>query len=265
MPELTVTMLGCGGSGGVPLIGGPDGRGNWGACDPAEPRNRRTRSSILVEGPDRQRLLVDAGPDLRAQMLAHGVGHLDAVLFTHAHADHVQGMDELRQVNRIRDAALDAYGDAPTLDLLQQRFDYAFRPVTRGFTRPALVPRVVEAGERHAIAGLPVLVLRQDHKVVDTLGLRIGRFAYCTDVVDFPPESWAALEGIDTWVVGCFGRRPHPVHAHLELVLDWAARLNPRRTVLTHMGTDMDWSWLRGTLPRGVEPGHDGLRLQVPA
>jgi phosphoribosyl 1,2-cyclic phosphate phosphodiesterase len=265
MPELTVTMLGCGGSGGVPLIGGPDGHGNWGVCDPAEPRNRRTRSSILIEGPDGQRLLVDAGPDLRAQMLANGVGHLDAVLFTHAHADHVQGVDELRQVNRIRDAALDAYGDASTLELLQQRFDYAFRPVTRGFFRPALVPRVVRPGERHVVAGLPVLVLRQDHKVMDTLGLRIGRFAYCTDVVDFPGESLAALEGIDTWIVGCFGRKPHPVHAHVELVLDWVARLRPRRTVLTHMGTDMDWAWLRDALPEGVEPGHDGLSLRIAA
>jgi phosphoribosyl 1,2-cyclic phosphate phosphodiesterase len=115
------------------------------------------------------------------------------------------------------------------------------------------------------MAGFEVRVVRQDHKVMETLGFRIGRFAYCTDVVAFPEESLAALQGLDTWVVGCFGRRPHPVHAHVEMVLGWAARLRPRRTVLTHMGNDLDWAWMRANLPTGIEPGFDGLRLEVPA
>ncbi|HZF77831.1 MAG TPA: MBL fold metallo-hydrolase [Acetobacteraceae bacterium] len=265
MTALRVTMLGCGGSGGVPLIGGNDGLGIWGACDPGESGNRRTRSSIVIESADGRRLLVDAGPDLRAQMLENRLGTVDAVLFTHAHADHVLGVDDLRQVNRNRDGALDAFADLATLEVLQRRFDYAFRPATQGFFRPALVPRTVAPGETHMMAGMEVRILGQDHKVMQTLGLRIGRFAYCTDVVAFPPESLAALEGLDTWIVGCFGRRPHPVHAHVDLVLEWAGRLRPRRTVLTHMGIDMDWAWLQGRLPDGVEAGRDGLVMEVPA
>ncbi|MGG5808456.1 MBL fold metallo-hydrolase [Falsiroseomonas sp. CW058] len=264
-PGLTVTLLGCGGSGGVPLLGGPGGRGDWGACDPAEPRNRRTRSAALVESGGR-RLLVDAGPDLRAQMLANGIDQVEAVAITHTHADHIMGLDDLRMVNRIRGTAIELFGTYVTLAELKGRFEYAFRPPTPpGFYRPALAPRAVAPGEVVPMAGLPVRVLRQDHKVMETLGFRIGSFAYCTDVVAFPEESLAALQGLDTWVVGCFQRRPHPVHAHVAQVLDWVARLRPRRTVLTHMGNDMDCAWLRANLPPGVEPGADGMVLEVPA
>jgi len=262
---LTVTMLGCGGSGGVPLIGGPEGRGDWGSCDPAEPRNRRSRSSALVEHRGR-RLLIDAGPDFRAQALACGIGGLDAVAITHTHADHIMGLDELRIANRIRGAPIDLFASYQTLAELRTRFDYAFRPATPpAFYRPALVPRPVTPGEVVTIAGMPVQVLRQDHKVMETLGFRIGGFAYCTDVVAFPEESFAALTGLDTWVVGCVQRREHAVHAHLDLVLDWVARLRPRRTVLTHMSIGMDWAWLEANLPAGVEPGFDGMVLEVPA
>jgi phosphoribosyl 1,2-cyclic phosphate phosphodiesterase len=260
---LTVTLLGVGGSGGVPLIGGPDGRGDWGNCDPAEPRNRRLRSSALVESGGR-RLLIDPGPDLRAQMLAAGLRTVDAVAVTHTHADHIVGLDELRIVNRMTGGALDLFGTYSTLTELKTRFDYAFRPPTPpGFFRPALAARPVTPGEVVEMAGFEVRVLRQDHKVMETLGFRIGRFAYCTDVVTFPEESLAALDGLDTWVVGCIGRRPHPVHAHLETVLGWVERLRPRRTVLTHMTNDLDWAWMRANLPRGVEAGHDGMRLEL--
>ncbi|WP_137177679.1 MBL fold metallo-hydrolase [Roseomonas sp. AR75] len=262
---MRVTLLGCGGSGGVPLLGGPDGRGNWGACDPDEPRNRRSRSAILVENGFGNRLLVDAGPDLRQQMLANGIGRLDAVVFTHAHADHVMGLDELRIVNRIKGGALDAFGSYRTLSELKSRFDYAFHPPpAQGFFRPSLAPRPVAPGETVRMGGIEAKVLRQDHKVMETLGFRIGNFAYCTDVAAFPEDSFSALAGLDTWVVGCFQRSPHPVHAHVALVCDWAAWLRPRRTVLTHMGTDLDWAWLRANLPPGIEPGHDGMILEIP-
>jgi len=260
---MRVTILGCGGSGGVPLLGGPDGRGSWGACDPAEPRNRRTRSSVLVER-DGKRLLVDAGPDLRAQLLAAGVGHLDAVAFTHTHADHVMGLDELRIVNRVRGSALDTFGTYSTLSELSTRFEYAFRPApAHGFFRPALIPRPIAPGETVEMGGIAALVFRQDHKVMETLGFRIGRFAYCTDVVAFPEDSLAALDGLDTWVVGCFGRPPHPVHAHVDLVRAWVDCLRPRRTILTHMGIDLDWAWMRANLPPGIEPGFDGMVVDV--
>ncbi len=261
---LRVTLLGCGGSGGVPLIGGADERGNWGACDPGEPRNRRTRSSALVEFGAGRRLLIDAGPDLRQQMLACCFGRLDAVVFTHPHADHVMGLDELRIVNRIKGGALDVFGTYVTLAELRSRFEYAFHPpAPQGFFRPSLTARPIAPGEVVEMGGVPVRVLRQDHRVMETLGFRIGRFAYSTDLVAMPADSFAALEGLDTWVVGCFQRAPHPVHAHVELVRDWVARLKPRRTVLTHMGNDLDWGWLGANLPDGIEPGFDGMRLDI--
>lgn len=262
---LRVTILGCGGSGGVPYIGGAGEGGEWGACDPAEPRNRRTRTSALLEAPDGRRLLIDAGPDLRSQLLAARAARLDAIIFTHAHADHILGIDDLRQVNRITGQALDAYGTRTTMQKLDDRFDYAFiGPTPPFFYRPALEPRRVAYGDRFEAAGLPVEVFRQDHGVMDTLGIRVGRFAYSTDVVMLPEESMPVLEGLDTWVVGCFQRGPHKVHANLAQVLEWVDRLKPRRTVLTHMGPAMDYAALRRELPPGIEPAYDGLVLDVP-
>lgn len=262
---LTVTILGCGGSGGVPLLGGRDGGGEWGDCDPAEPRNRRTRSSIMLQGPAGGRLLVDAGPDLRQQLLAGRFGTFDAVVFTHAHADHILGIDDIRQVNRNLGRAIDAWGTRTTLQKLDDRFDYAFIGPTEFFFRPALEPKRIAFGDRFETAGMAVEVFRQDHGVMDTLGLRVGRFGYSTDVVNLPEESLAALEGLDTWVVGCFQRAPHHVHANLDRVKEWVARLRPRRTVLTHMGPAMDYRSLLRDLPPGIEPGYDGMVLEVPA
>lgn len=261
---LRVTLLGCGGSGGVPLLGGGDEGGEWGACDPAEPRNHRSRTSALVEGSRGGRLLIDAGPDLRRQLLMARAARLDAVLFTHGHADHIMGIDDLRQVNRVTGRALDAFGTRTTLQKLDDRFDYAFiGPTPPFFFRPALEPRRVEFGEHVEIADLRLEVFRQDHGVMDSLGVRIGRFAYSTDVVALPEESLPALEGLDTWVVGCFQRGPHKVHANLRQVLEWVERLRPRRTVLTHMGVSMDYRSLLRELPAGIEPGFDGMVLEI--
>lgn len=261
---LKVTLLGTGGSGGVPLIGGEGEGGEWGDCDPAEPRNRRTRTAAVIEGADGRRLLIDAGPDLRAQLLACRIARLDAVLFTHAHADHILGIDDLRLVNRVIGRALPAYGTKVTLGKLDDRFDYAFIGATGPFFfRPALEPLKVAYGERIGIAGLDVQLFRQDHGVMDTLGLRVGRFAYSTDVAILPEESLPFLEGLDTWVVGCLQRMPHKVHASLDQVLEWVARLKPRRTILTHMGAAMDYATLRRELPDGIEPGYDGMVIEV--
>ncbi|MGK7870486.1 MBL fold metallo-hydrolase [Falsiroseomonas sp. E2-1-a20] len=262
---MRVTLLGCGGSAGVPQLGGPDGRGEWGECDPAEPRNRRSRTAALVQDSAGQRLLIDAGPDLRQQLLACGFATIDAVAFTHSHADHVLGIDDLRGINRLRGTALDAFASTTTLSEVQRRFGYAFQPATPpSFYRPALSAHTVAPGETVAMAGMKVQVFRQDHRVMETLGFRIGGFAYSTDVVSLPEDSLAALQGLDTWVVGCLQRQPHPVHAGIAQMLEWVDRLRPRRTVLTHMGIDMDFGFLRQSLPDGVEPGHDGMVLELP-
>ena len=258
-----VTILGCGGSAGVPQIGGVDGRGDWGACDPAEPRNRRTRSSIVIEADTGERLLVDTSPDLRHQLVACGIPTVDAILFTHAHADHVLGIDDVRILNRLVNRPLDAYATPRTLEELNKRFDYAFKPWNDNyFYRPVLNPRQVAAGDMLEVAGLQIRLFEQDHGFMPTLGLRVGSFGYSTDVAVLDDAAFAALAGVDTWVVDCFQRQPHKTHANPDLVVKWVERLQPRRVVLTHMGYDLDWAWLRSRLPGHIEPGHDGMMLE---
>ena len=261
---LQVTILGCGGSAGVPQIGGDDGRGDWGACDPAEPRNRRTRSSIVIESGSGERLLVDTSPDMRAQLLACAVPQVDAILFTHAHADHVLGLDDVRILNRIVNRPIDVFATVQTMKELQKRFDYAFKPWDQAyFFRPVLTPCVVKAGQTVQAAGLHVRLFEQDHGFMPTLGLRIGGFGYSTDVAILDDAAFAALAGVDTWVVDCFQRQPHKTHANLERVLEWVARLQPRRVVLTHMGCDIDWSWMERHLPPHIELAYDGMSLEL--
>ncbi len=260
---MRIKILGCGGSTGVPTLGGPDGRGDFGACDPAEPRNRRTRSSIVIEAPEGN-ILVDTGPDMRAQLLACAVPRIDAIMFTHAHADHVTGLDDVRLLNRIAGKPLPGYATADTFEELGRRFDYAFRPWTGpSFYRPVIEQNLLEAGEARAICGARVQTFRQDHHVMPTLGLRVGGFAYSTDVVRLDQAALAQLEGIDTWLVSCFQRKPHLTHADLDQVLEWRTRLGVRRTILTHMGIDMDWAWIIAHVPAGVEPAFDGMVLEV--
>ena len=256
-----IRLLGTGPSQGVPYLGGADEAGEWGACDPGEPRNRRTRTSALIETPDGSRILIDAGPDIRSQLLAARVARIDHVIITHAHADHIMGMDELRAVNRVTGRALPLHAMPETLEDLSVRFGYALQPPTPGFFRPSLTPQVALPGETLRLGGLEIGLIEQDHHVMRTLGLRIGRFAYCTDLVRLPETSLAALMGVETWVVGCFSARPHPVHAHLGQVRDWARVIGARRTILTHMSNGLDYATLRRELMDGIEPGFDGMEL----
>lgn len=262
---LRVTLLGTGPSQGVPAVGGPDGLGNWGECDPAEPRNRRMRTSALVESADGRALLVDAGPDVRAQLMGARVTRLDGLLVTHAHADHIAGLDELRAINRSMGAVLPLHASAATLAELKARFAYAFQPPTGFFYRPVLDGQVVSPGAPVKLAGLDCVLLDMDHGAMRSLGLRIGRFAYTTDVIRMPAESLAQLHGLDTWVVSCMQPGDqNPVHAGLDQVLAWWRTLRPRRTVLTHLGDRMDYARISARLPEGVELGFDGLCLDVP-
>lgn len=256
---MKVTILGCGGSGGVPLIGN-----RWGACDPADPRNRRTRASILVET-GTATLLVDTTPDLRFQLLAAGKSLIDAVLYTHSHADHVMGLDDLRAVNKLIGRPLPVFGDAGTLADLRKRFDYAFLPLKGpgAFFRPVLEPNEIAPGVPFEAAGVPVLPILQDHGFMPSLGFRIGDFGYSTDVLDLDETALGALAGVRVWIVGCFQAARHTTHANLARVLGWVERLGPERTVLTHMGESFDYQALAGVLPKGVEPGFDGLELTI--
>ena len=259
---MRIVILGCGGSAGVPMLGGPDGRGDWGACDPAEERNRRTRSSIVVESDAGGRVLVDTAPDLHRQLLSAGIGRIDAVFYTHAHADHVAGLDEVRSLNRIVDRPIEAFGTAETLAEIESRFRYAFRPWSPpGFYRPVMLPRPVSADATIEIGGSRFALFEQVHGSGTTLGFRVGAFGYSTDVMRLDEAAMSVLAGVRTWLVDCFQRAPHPAHADLGTVERWARRLGIHRTILTHMGTDMDWAWLRANLPPGLEPAHDGMIL----
>ncbi len=252
-------MLGCGPSWGVPRIGG-----DWGACDPVNPRNRRRRASILVEDGGAT-ILVDTSPDLRAQLLDAGVGRVDAVLFTHAHADHLHGIDDLRGVNRLMKAAIPAYATPSTLAEIERRFGYVFAPLKLGregnYYKPVLKRCPIDGP--FTAAGMRVTPFVQDHGFSQTLGFRFGRFAYSTDVIVLDDAAFQALAGIDTWVVDCIRQAPHVTHSHLDRTLEWIDRVRPRRAVLTHMDETFDYETLRRTLPPGVEPGYDGLVIEL--
>ena len=256
---MRVTVLGSGASGGVPLVGGV-----WGACDPENPRNRRLRPSLLVES-EGTAILIDTSPDLRAQLLASSVSRLDAVLYTHAHADHVHGIDDLRALNCASGTAIPAFGSARTLAEVSDRFGYAFTrsepPAKPGWHKPELAPQVIDGPFQ--VGRLAIEPFDQDHHVTVSTGFRIGRFAYSTDVVRLDEAAFVALDGIEVWVVSCLREEPHPIHAHLELVLSWIRRLRPRRAILTHMNHSMDYASLARKLPPGIEPGYDGLVLEI--
>ncbi len=257
---MRVIVLGCGGSSGVPMIGG-DGSGDWGSCNPCEPRNTRTRSSIVIDGGG-GRILVDTGPDLRQQLLSCRIPSVQTIVMTHAHADHVAGIDEVRGLNRAIGRPLAMLAFEETLSEIRERFAFAFLPWSPpGFYRPVLEPRIVAANTKVEVCGLTLDIFEQRHGRIRTLGLRAGPFAYSTDVVELGADALKTLKGVDTWLVDAFQREPHESHAHVERVIEWARDLGIRRTILTHMGPDLDWEWLIKHLPPGCEPGFDGLEL----
>ena len=260
---MRVVVLGCGASVGVPSLSG-----GWGSCDPGEPRNRRRRSSILVEKAGR-RILVDASPDLREQLLDADVRAIDAVLFTHTHADHTHGIDDLRPLYWSSRERIPAYADAATYADLHARFRYMFEasPGSPPHHAPPLQHRPFGEG-RHEVAGIEVEAYRQDHgNSGQSLGLIFdGRFAYSTDVhamTDAQLDRLAALR-LDTWIVDCLREEPTTAHATLELALAWIRRVAPRRAWLTHMGYQLDYRTTLAKCPPGVEPGYDGLVLEIP-
>ncbi len=255
---MRVTVLGCGASTGVPAIGP-----NWGQCDPAEPRNRRRRVSLLIEV-GAVAILIDTSPDLREQLIDARVRRLDAVLMTHAHADHLHGIDDIRQLNRLMKAAIPLWAEAETLAEISRRFGYALMPppAPGQFYKPTLEAKEITGP--FAVCGVPVIPFTQDHGFSTTLGFRIGALAYSTDVTELGEAAFAAIAGVELWVVDCMRRAPHPTHSHLAKTLGWIERVRPRRAVLTHMDQSLDYRTLAAELPAGVEPGYDGLTIELP-
>ena len=256
---MRITILGSGSSGGVPMVGL-----GWGNCDPNNIKNVRLRSSLLIETMGKT-ILIDTSPDLRAQLLAASVTHIDAVIYTHAHADHLHGIDDLRGINRAMSASIPIYTDQTTLAEIEKRFAYALRPLPDDnkhfYFKPTLEAHTIVAGDTFDVCGVSVTCFDQDHGRSRTLGLRIGDFGYTTDLVNLPEAGFEVLAGIDTWVIGVFGPRPHATHVHVDAALEWIERVSPRQAVMTHLGPDLDYNVLQNLLPNYVNAAFDGLQI----
>lgn len=262
MAELQITILGCGSSGGVPRLGG-----HWGDCDPAEPRNRRSRCSILVERVTAEgttSVLIDTSPDMRSQLLAADVARLDAVLYTHAHADHVHGIDDLRMIVINMRARLPVWADAPTKAALIERFGYAFVQPEGSMYPPILdlneiAGDVTIDGPGGALIFTPFLV---NHGGMDALGFRFNDIAYLPDVAHIPDDIWPHLAGLECWIVDALRRAPHPTHSHLDQTLDWISTMAPKSAVLTNMHNDLDYRTIAAETPDHISPAYDGRVLR---
>ncbi len=261
MAELRFTILGCGSSGGVPRLGG-----HWGDCDPLNPRNARRRCSLLVEkeGDDgTTSVLIDTSPDLRTQLLDAGIGRLDAVLYTHGHADHVHGLDDLRMIVFNMRNRLPVYADGPTTNDLLNRFGYAFVQPPGSAYPPILDIHYIDGEVTIEGAGGPITFtpFEVNHGNINALGFRVGDVAYLPDVSDIPEDVWPVLKGLDTWIVDALRRTPHPSHSHLSNTLEWITRAAPRRAVLTNMHIDLDYETVAAETPDHIAPAYDGLTL----
>ncbi len=263
--SLKFTILGCGSSTGVPRVGG-----DWGRCDPNNPKNRRRRCSMLVEkfnGDDVTTVLVDTGPDMREQLLDVNVAWVDAVLYTHEHADHTHGIDDLRALVMTRRQRVDVYMDKSTSKEVVPKFSYCFTSPKGSLYPPILNENRIVEEQMISIEGpggvVEAMPFKQHHGPIDSLGFRFGDIAYSSDVNDLPEESLPFLKDLDVWIVDCLKRKPHITHFNLETTLEWIDRLKPKRAILTNMHVDLDYDELVSELPEGVEPAFDGMILQV--
>jgi phosphoribosyl 1,2-cyclic phosphate phosphodiesterase len=262
---LTLTILGCGSSAGVPrpALG-------WGACDPSNPKNRRRRCSLLVEQTSARgttRIVIDTSPDLREQLIDAEVDHIDAVFLTHEHADQTHGIDDLRSVVLHQRRRIPVYLSQSTAKDIMHRFSYCFISPAGSDYPPILTQHSIEAGESRTIegkgGGLVLAAFLVQHGTIPALGYRIGKAAYTPDLNDIPETSWGALEDLDLWIVDGLRYHPHPSHFSVNESLSWIERFKPKRAVLTNMHSDLDYEVLRHSLPEGVIPAYDGMRLEI--
>lgn len=254
---MKLRILGCGTSSGVPRIGN-----DWGLCDPAEPRNRRSRASVIVES-HTTRILVDTAPDLREQLLAADIDRVDAIIWTHDHADHCHGIDDVRQLFHATREPITGYGFAATIKHLTQRFAYAFEG-RLGY--PSILIGA-ELTQDLLIGDIMVRHVVQPHGPIFSAGLRFEHdeksISYSTDFHEITDAMKALYDRSDIWVVDALREKPHPTHAHLDLTLDAISTVRPGRAILTHMDQSMDYGTLRERLPQGIEPGYDGLQIML--
>jgi phosphoribosyl 1,2-cyclic phosphate phosphodiesterase len=266
MPKRRFTILGCGSSPGVPRI-----TGEWGACDPHNPKNRRTRASMLVEQVSDDGALtsvvIDTGPDFRSQMIAVGARDLNAVVLTHAHADHLHGIDDIRSFVYKNEHRMPVWGDPVTMERVIEGFRYVFETPAGSNYPPIARAMMIDISGVFEIEGpggaVPFLPIVQHHGDAHSLGFRIGDFAYCTDVSDFPADSLPKLEGLETLVIDCLQYRHHPSHLSLQQAMDWIEKIGPRRAILTHMHIPLDYDTVCRETPDHIEPAYDGMVIEV--
>ncbi|MFP7672694.1 MBL fold metallo-hydrolase [Marivita sp. S0852] len=265
MDEMRFTILGCGSSGGVPRLGGI-----WGACDPDNPKNTRRRCSLLVERvkpTGTTRVLIDTSPDMRAQLLDAGIGELDAVVYTHSHADHVHGLDDVRMIVFNMRKRLQVWADGETQNDLFSRFGYAFVQPSDSPYPPICEMNTINGPLTVYGAGGPITLDPFDvnHGSIDALGFRIGDLAYLPDVASIPEKVWDThLQDLDVWILDALRREPHPTHAHLALALEWLDRAKPRLGVLTNMHVDLDYATVDAETPDHITPAYDGMVITQP-
>ncbi len=257
--ETRFTILGCGSSGGVPRLGG-----NWGDCDPTNPRNHRRRCSLLVERETEEgttRVLIDTSPDLRSQLLDAGVGELDAVIYTHEHADHVHGIDDLRMIVFNMRQRVPVWANGATQNALLGRFGYAFIQPEGSPYPPILELHTINGDVCINGAGGAIVFksFEVNHGSIDSLGFRIDDLAYLPDVAAIPEEAWDMLQDLDCWILDALRRDPHPTHSHLAQSLEWLERAKPRRGVLTNMHNDLDYQTVADETPDYITPAYDGM------
>lgn len=259
-----LTILGCGSSTGVPRVGG-----DWGQCDPRNPKNRRRRSAAFVErrhGGKSTNVLIDTGPDLREQLLSVGARHIDGVIYTHDHADHTHGIDDLRMIAYAMKKRINVWFDPATRASVATRFAYCFTTPHGGSYPPILTGHDIQPpepiriqGEGGVVEAIPVI---QEHGDIPSLGFRIGNVAYSPDISGLGDEAIAQLQGLDVWIVDALRYMPHPSHWTVGQSLEWIGRLKPKRAILTHLHIDLDYDKLRRELPAHVEPAYDGMVVE---
>lgn len=261
---MRLTILGSGGSTGVPGVGT-----GWGKCDPNNPKNRRTRPSVLIEN-EGSTVLVDTSPDMREQLITHNINHIDGLLLTHSHADHLHGIDDIRGLNRVMNAPIDLYTNEATLRDVEKRFGYVLEPIQVdqdnpivSYYKPVLTPHEIDGGDEFTIKSIPIQVMDQDHGFSRTLGFRFGPIAYTTDLKHLSEHAIEVLQGIHTWVIGAPIQFEHPTHVSVEGALEWIEMIKPQRAVITHLSALLDFETLSKGLPSRVEVAYDGMVLEV--